>query len=57
MTNEKHVAFLIKQIRYYLDELEGEIHNQSDHYIMPDKDYEHVKYFYSHAPDDDIWTN
>ena len=57
MMNEKHVTFLIKQIRYYLDELEGEIRNHPEHYVMTDKDYEQVKYFYSHVHDDDGWTD
>ena len=56
MTNEKHVAFLIKQIRYYPDELEGEIHNQSEHYIMTDRDYEHIKYFFNNVHDE-TYTN
>ena len=53
MTNEKHVNFLIKQIRYYLDELESEINNRPGEYIMSDKDYEQVKYYYSHVYDDE----
>ena len=51
--NEKHVIFLIKQARYFLDQVESEIRNHPEHYQMSDSDYEQVKYYYEHLDDDD----
>lgn len=51
--NEKHVTFLIKQIRNYLNELESEIRNHPESYTLPDEVYEQVKYYYNNEQDDD----
>ena len=56
--NEKHVIFLIKQVRYYLDELEAEIRNHPESYVPYDDNlYKAIKYSYEHYQDDDGWTD
>ena len=50
--NEKHVTFLIKQIRNYLEELESEVRNHPENYVLDDKVYSELQ-IYSEWNDDD----
>lgn len=54
--NEKHVTFLIKQIRTYLDELESEIRNHPEAYLPKDNLYSEIQ-MYQEWHDDDGWTD
>ena len=50
--NEKHATFLIKQIRYYLDELESEIRNHPESYTLSDEVYSELKLYEEYNDDD-----
>lgn len=50
--NEKHVTFLIKQVKYYLDQLESEIRNHPESYVLDDNTYNELKKYESWDDDD-----
>ncbi len=50
--NEKHAIFLIKQARYYLDELESEIRNHPENYLSQPNLYKEIQ-LYEEWNDDD----
>ena len=54
--NEKHVTFLIKQVRQYLDQLEAEVRNHPEDYLPRSDWHEQIK-LYEEWDDDDGWTD
>ena len=50
--NERHVTFLIKQIKSYVEELECEIRNHPEDYVSRPVTYEEVKMYEEYNDDD-----